>query len=55
MGQQAATQRQFISDAAHQMRTPLALLAAQIQYARQRDNPDRSTKPWRGCTKAASS
>ncbi|MEW9585743.1 sensor histidine kinase [Paraburkholderia sp. DGU8] len=42
MGQQAATQRQFISDAAHQMRTPLALLAAQIQYARQRDNPDRS-------------
>ncbi|TDY20641.1 two-component system sensor histidine kinase TctE [Paraburkholderia sp. BL6665CI2N2] len=40
MGQQAATQRQFISDAAHQMRTPLTLLVAQIQFARQRENHD---------------
>lgn len=40
MGQQAATQRQFISDAAHQMRTPLTLLVAQIQFARQRENRD---------------
>jgi two-component system sensor histidine kinase TctE len=40
MSQQAATQRQFISDAAHQLRTPLTLLDTQIQFARQRQNED---------------
>jgi two-component system sensor histidine kinase TctE len=40
MSRQSVTQRQFISDAAHQLRTPLTLLDAQIQFARQRDSQD---------------
>lgn len=40
MSQQTSTQRQFISDAAHQLRTPLTLLDAQIQFARQRGGHD---------------
>ena len=36
---QTAMQRRFIAHSAHQLRTPLALLSAQLQYARRSDNP----------------
>ncbi|MDR5878744.1 sensor histidine kinase [Caballeronia sp. LZ032] len=38
--QQSATQRRFIADAAHQIRTPLTLLGSQLQYARRQHNLD---------------
>lgn len=36
LGLQVTTQRRFIADAAHQLRTPLTLLGTQLQFARQR-------------------
>jgi two-component system, OmpR family, sensor histidine kinase TctE len=37
---QTATQRRFISDAAHQLRTPLTLLGTQLQFARRQNDLD---------------
>ncbi|WP_347558885.1 sensor histidine kinase N-terminal domain-containing protein [Robbsia sp. KACC 23696] len=36
---QTAMQRRFIAHSAHQLRTPLTLLGAQLQYARRSDDP----------------
>ncbi|WP_144143526.1 sensor histidine kinase [Paraburkholderia sp. BCC1884] len=37
---QSVTQRRFIADAAHQIRTPLTLLGTQLQYARRQHSLD---------------
>lgn len=37
---QSAMQRRFIAHSAHQLRTPLTLLGAQLQYARRSDDAD---------------
>ncbi|WP_277185746.1 sensor histidine kinase [Caballeronia sp. BR00000012568055] len=37
---QTATQRRFIADAAHQIRTPLTVLGSQLQYARRQQSLD---------------
>jgi two-component system sensor histidine kinase TctE len=57
-GQLLEHQKRFVRDASHQLRTPLAVLKAQVQSARRGDVDAgqalaRSTRRWSGATELA--